>query len=122
MQAYNPLWPFTQAKSTQEKSLTQAGPTKENVIFFPEGEGYAFVQGLYVTSYWKTAIVRSVKDDKLYVRKEVFPVAKQAGEQIQNVVVATVRYLQHKGLAGSAELAGWIEYQELGAKVVCVSY
>lgn len=77
---------------------------------------------LSVTNYSKTAVVRSLADNKLYVRKESLPITEDPQLHIQNEDVRPVKMLQSRGVTGIPDLISWIEYENLESRVISVSY
>ena len=116
MQAYNPSWLSTTAGYTEQKTVTQDDPPKLNAILFAEGEGYILMKTFTITNYSKMAVVRSLADNKLYVRKESLPNIEDPQLHIQNVDVRPVKMLQSKGVRGIPDLIGWIEYETSNQK------
>lgn len=82
----------------------------QKVVFFPEGPGYIFISKLDLTGLSKLMIVRSVEDNKLYVRKESHPYIRDAEQIIQSADVRAVKEIQH--INAIPRLLGWIEYED----------
>lgn len=90
-------------------------------IYFDEGAGFVLVSSLGQGSYGKTSIVRSVKDNKLYVRKEELTTHEHNKSTGRNREVAHAMLAQHH--PGVARVVGWANYEKYTkGPVFVVSY
>jgi len=82
----------------------------QKVVLFPEGPGYIFVSKLAGSALAKVMLVRSLKDSKLYVRKESLSYSWNPSQIIQSPDVNAMKQVQR--VDDIATLLGWTEYQD----------
>lgn len=90
-------------------------------IYLDEGAGFVLVASLGQGAYGKTSIVRSVKDNKLYVRKEELTTHEHNKSTGRNREVAHAMLAQYH--PGVARVVGWANYERyMKGPVFVVSY
>lgn len=85
-------------------------PDPAKVIFFPEGHGFVLISVLANTGSSRVIIVKSLKDGKLYVRKESEPEAVMEQQATQSEEVRVNSTLAD--VDGIPNLIGWTEYHD----------
>ncbi|KAK5107015.1 hypothetical protein LTS08_001140 [Lithohypha guttulata] len=98
-----------------------AQSSTKQVILFADGDGFVFLTTLAVTASSKVMLVRSLKNNKLYVRKESFARDYREVYDVQTPDVRNLWNVRH--VDGTITLVGWTEYlDQMSATVICVSY